>query len=210
MNPHLNTEPPSRAMYDVIDQVREGNAFQVRLWLDNTENDLDQGDEHRFSLLHWAAKAGKTAIVDMLIQRGARVNATNMGDDTPLHLATAHSHLDVVQRLLQAKVNVNAVNEHGNTALHYACFWNNGEIAEVSEGVALIGLIRERHFLLLLSSQELVNHGASITVENKYGATPLEKSRPRLAHLLEQRARQLGHDTDSRLPFKVVMINVHV
>ena len=119
-------------MYDVIDHVREGNAFQVRLWLDNTENDLDQGDEHRFSLLHWAAKAGKTAIVDMLIQRGARVNATNMGDDTPLHLGTAHGHLDVVQRLLQAKANVNAANEHGNTALHYACFWNNGEIAEVS------------------------------------------------------------------------------
>lgn len=33
----------------------------------------------------------------MLLARGARVNATNMGDDIPLHLAAAHGHLDVVQ-----------------------------------------------------------------------------------------------------------------
>ena len=36
----------------------------------------------------------------LLIQRGARVNATNMGDDTPLHLATAHGHRDIVSLVL--------------------------------------------------------------------------------------------------------------
>ena len=34
--------------------------------------------------------------MDMLIQRGARVNATNMGDDTALHLAASHGHRDIV------------------------------------------------------------------------------------------------------------------
>lgn len=33
----------------------------------------------------------------MLIARGARINATNLGDDTPLHLAAAHGHQSVVQ-----------------------------------------------------------------------------------------------------------------
>lgn len=33
----------------------------------------------------------------MFLSRGARVNATNMGDDIPLHLAAAHGHLEVVQ-----------------------------------------------------------------------------------------------------------------
>jgi integrin-linked kinase len=32
----------------------------------------------------------------MLISRGARVNATNMGDDTALHLAASHGHRDIV------------------------------------------------------------------------------------------------------------------
>lgn len=31
------------------------------------------------------------------MQRGVRVNATNMGDDIPLHLAAAHGHAEIVQ-----------------------------------------------------------------------------------------------------------------
>jgi len=53
-------------------------------------------DDHQFSPLHWAAKGGQTKIVDMLISRGARIHTTNMGDDTPLHLAAAHGHRDIV------------------------------------------------------------------------------------------------------------------
>lgn len=34
--------------------------------------------------------------MEMLINRGARINATNMGDDTALHLAAAHGHRDIV------------------------------------------------------------------------------------------------------------------
>ena len=53
-------------------------------------------DDHRFSLLHWAARDGHVGIVEMLINRGARINATNMGDDTALHLAAAHGHRDIM------------------------------------------------------------------------------------------------------------------
>ncbi|WP_163638132.1 ankyrin repeat domain-containing protein, partial [Morganella morganii] len=41
------------------------------LWLDNTENDLNQGDDHGFSPLHWACREGRSAVVEMLIMRGA-------------------------------------------------------------------------------------------------------------------------------------------
>jgi integrin-linked kinase len=53
-------------------------------------------DDHAFSLLHWASREGQLSIVDMLLARGARVNATNMGDDTSIHLAAAHGHRQVV------------------------------------------------------------------------------------------------------------------
>ena len=62
----------------------------------NTVHPLFNSDDHGFSPLHWAAKEGHLNLVTLLIQRGARVNATNMGDDTPLHLATAHGHRDIV------------------------------------------------------------------------------------------------------------------
>ena len=61
-------------------------------------------DDHRFSLLHWAAREGRTSITDMLIQRGARINATNMGDDTALHLAASHGHRDIVGIVSDAKI----------------------------------------------------------------------------------------------------------
>lgn len=53
-------------------------------------------DDHGFSPLHWAAKEGHSKIVEMLLIRGARVTATNRGDDTPLHLAAAHGHRDIL------------------------------------------------------------------------------------------------------------------
>ncbi|PVD35072.1 hypothetical protein C0Q70_06353 [Pomacea canaliculata] len=165
-------------MDDIFSQVREGNAFHVRVWLDNTENDLNQGDDHRFSLLHWACREGHSNIVAMLIARGARINATNLGDDTPLHLAAAHGHQSVVQMLLQNHANINAINEHGNTPLHYACFWGYDQIAE-----------------------DLVNNGALVSIANKFNDVPLDKAKPQLARMLKDRAVALGQDL-SKIPFK--------
>lgn len=158
-------------MEDIFTLVRDGNAFQVRIWMDNTENDLNQGDDHQFSLLHWASMCGRVGIVEMLLGRGVRVNATNMGDDTSLHLASAHGHLDIVLMLLQHKASVSVSNEHGNTPLHYACFWNYAVVAE-----------------------ELVRHNAAVNVENKFSETPLDKAKSALAKEMQELASSLGQD----------------
>ncbi|KAG8544528.1 hypothetical protein GDO81_022321 [Engystomops pustulosus] len=157
-------------MDDIFTQCREGNAVAVRLWLDNTENDLNQGDDHGFSPLHWACREGRSNIVDMLIMRGARINVMNRGDDTPLHLAASHGHRDIVQNLIQYKADANAVNEHGNSPLHYACFWGQDDVAE-----------------------DLVNNSALIYICNKYGETPLDKGKPHLRELLRSELRRWGN-----------------
>lgn len=41
--PHAALPAATAAMDDIFTQCREGNAVAVRLWLDNTENDLNQG-----------------------------------------------------------------------------------------------------------------------------------------------------------------------
>ncbi|CCG58716.1 Protein CBG00460 [Caenorhabditis briggsae] len=138
-------------MEDVFGWVREGNAFQVN----DHEHDLNVGDDHAFSLLHWASKAGHIGIAEMLLSRGARVNSTNMGDDTSLHLAAAHGHRQIVVKLLSRKADVHATNEHGMTPLHYACFWGYEAIAE-----------------------DLIIYGALVNVCNKKGLTPLDVCQP--------------------------------
>nr|XP_032520596.1 integrin-linked protein kinase homolog pat-4 [Danaus plexippus plexippus] len=158
-------------MEDIFQWCREGNALQVRVWLDDTEHDMNQGDDHGFSPLHWACKEGHLKIVEMLIKRGARINVTNMGDDTPLHLSAAHGHRPIVQLLLQNRVDVNFTNEHGNSPLHYACFWGYSAIAE-----------------------DLVLSGALVSLANKDGDTPLDKTRGQLVQRLHELAVNQGQD----------------
>ncbi|XP_055346550.1 integrin-linked protein kinase homolog pat-4-like [Paramacrobiotus metropolitanus] len=169
----------TQGIEDVFQWTRDGNAFNLRVWLDDTEHDMNVGDDHGFSLLHWAAKEGHANVVDMLLSRGARVNQTNMGDDTPLHLAASHGHREIVQKLLRNKADVNFVNEHGNTALHYACFFGFDQIAE-----------------------DLIQHGALVSVSNKYGDIPLDKCRrAEFRDHLENFAQQLGVDM-RKIPYK--------
>uniref|UniRef100_A0A8P4FXT4 Scaffold protein ILK n=1 Tax=Dicentrarchus labrax TaxID=13489 RepID=A0A8P4FXT4_DICLA len=165
-------------MDDIFTQCREGNAVAVRLWLDNTENDLNQGDDHGFSPLHWACREGRSSVVDMLIMRGARINVMNRGDDTPLHLAASHGHRDIVGKLIQCKADTNAANEHGNTPLHYACFWGQDQVAE-----------------------DLVTNGAQVSICNKYGETPMDKAKPHLRELLRDKAEKMGQSL-AKIPFK--------
>ncbi|XP_018019873.1 integrin-linked protein kinase homolog pat-4 [Hyalella azteca] len=165
-------------MDDIFHWCREGNMLQVRMWLDDTEHDLNQGDDHGFSLLHWAAKEGQMNVVELLLSRGCRVSPTNLGDDTPLHLAAAHDHRDIVCTLLRHRAEVNKVNEHGNTALHYACFWGYENIAE-----------------------DLIDADASVAIANKYGDVPLDKCKGSMAKRLHSLAVQNGQKLE-RVAFK--------
>ncbi|KHN72939.1 Integrin-linked protein kinase [Toxocara canis] len=166
-------------MEDVFGWVREGNTFQVRVWLDDTEHDLNIGDDHAFSLLHWACKEGHVPIVDLLLSRGARVNSTNMGDDTSLHLAAAHGHREIVVKLLTRKADVHATNEHGMTPLHYACFWGYIQIGE-----------------------DLIRCGALVGACNKKGQTPLDICQPQARSAIIEIAQEHGQNVNEKIPFK--------
>ena len=67
--------------------------------------------------LHRAAWSGRTAVIDLLVSKGANVNATKPNLDTPLHLASFVGHADVVRSLLAARANVNAKKTNGDTPL---------------------------------------------------------------------------------------------
>lgn len=73
---------------------------------------------------------------------------------------------------------MNTTNEHGNSPLHYACFWGYQAIAE-----------------------ELVNHGALVSIANKDGDTPLDKAKPLLAKRLHDLAIESGQEL-KKISFK--------
>jgi ankyrin repeat protein len=54
----------------------------------------------------------------LLLNAGADVNATNCGDNTPLHLAVLNASVESSRIVIEAGANVNAFNIRGNTPLH--------------------------------------------------------------------------------------------
>lgn len=85
---------------------------------------FSQRDDHGFSPLHWACREGRSAVVEMLIMRGARINVMNRGDDTPLHLAASHGHRDIVQK-------VHAIPSPPTSHTHYEASYRHYHVKNV-------------------------------------------------------------------------------
>ncbi|HIG23126.1 ankyrin repeat domain-containing protein, partial [Henriciella sp.] len=62
--------------------------------------------------LHIAAQFGHTEIAELLIAKGADVNADN-AKETPLHRAATNGHYAIAELLIAAGVDVNAKNVGG-------------------------------------------------------------------------------------------------
>jgi len=86
-----------------------------------------------------------------LIRRGADIEATDNGDETPLLSAAAENQYNGVFFLLNANANPHAKCYYGWTALHHAARHGNLKMFE-----------------------ELINFGADKLVKDNYGKTPLD------------------------------------
>ena len=111
-----------------IERVRELLARGV-----NVNQNVGFGYEweplHGSAPLHIAAQQGDLAIVELLVQQGADINARDdrAGGLTPLHWAVDRGHAAVVEFILQNGADVNARDNFGRTPLYSA-------VAAVSRG----------------------------------------------------------------------------
>tara|TARA_B100001248_G_scaffold262270_1_gene257124 strand:+ start:7865 stop:8851 length:987 start_codon:yes stop_codon:yes gene_type:complete len=78
-----------------------------------------------------AAYDNKAEIVQMLINKGVRLNDKNANGYTALHLAVRKGHQEIVEMLLQAGANPNVKDKKGRTALMDASLRGNVEITRL-------------------------------------------------------------------------------
>lgn len=112
--------------------------------------------------LHQAARYGNVAVVKLLVDEGANVNARAEGtlrSETPLHVAAMWGHAKAVKKLIQLKADVHAATALGNTPLHYAVGNPPITYATVNDKVAILNLLSDA--------------GANLTACNTKGETPL-------------------------------------
>lgn len=88
--------------------------------------------------LTWAALLGQTEAIELLIQKGADVNARNKDGGIPLHGAAFLGETEIVILLIQKGADVNAKNNNGETPLDaVAAEWSE-EIKGITEFIAAI------------------------------------------------------------------------
>ena len=78
-----------------------------------------------------AARKGLIERVKALVfEQGADVNDDDHNNQTPLHHASSHGHLDIVKFLVEQGSNENAYDCHHMTPLHYAAWQGHIEIVK--------------------------------------------------------------------------------
>ncbi|XP_066413242.1 ankyrin repeat domain-containing protein 27 isoform X3 [Molothrus aeneus] len=82
-------------------------------------------DDRGYTPLHIAAICGQTSLVDLLVAKGAIVNATDYHGSSPLHLACQKGYQNVTLLLLHYKASTDVQDNNGNTPLHLACTYGH-------------------------------------------------------------------------------------
>ena len=77
---------------------------------------INEGDEKGWSATHWSSSMGDTAMLEILVLAGARLNIRTVNGETPLFLACSEGHDVTVQFLLSKNVNRNLEDQYRRMA----------------------------------------------------------------------------------------------
>ena len=119
---------------NIHEAAAEGNIKRVKQHLVEGV-DVNAKFKDGWTPLHMASEGGHREIVDLLIAKGADINATAGAGDgvgwTPLHEAAEGGHKKVVELLILKGADINAKNGDGRTPLDLAIEHKNAEIADI-------------------------------------------------------------------------------
>lgn len=141
--------------------------------------DVNMNNKYHRTPLHEAASKN-VGLVVVLIKNGAMIDARDINQSTPLHLAVIHDNLESVTILLKNKSNVFPRDDRGRTALHLAqsaevseLLLSNGAHIDVSDKNCSTSL----HYCSINGRKELaallIAQGANVDSMNLQGQTPL-------------------------------------
>lgn len=157
--------------------ARKGDADRVRKLLDaGADVNLRNANKGclQYTPLHWAAYYGHLEIAEILISRGADLDAEDSAYSTPLYLAAEEGYPKVVEFLISkgAKVNVKS-SRSGYTPLHRAA-WGPVAMRKHLGGRTVSEAELNENYLEIVGM--LLEKGAKVDILDNDGKTPLDQA----------------------------------
>ncbi|XP_048461495.1 ankyrin repeat domain-containing protein 27 isoform X2 [Rhincodon typus] len=144
-------------------------------------------DDRGYTPLHVAAFCGQASLIDLLVEKGSAVNATDYHGSTPLHLCCQKGYQNVTLLLLDYKASTEAQDNNGNTPLHLACMHGHEDCVKALVYYHLntckLNMTNDKGDTPLHIAarwgydgiiQVLLENGASNEIQNKMKETPLQ------------------------------------
>uniref|UniRef100_A0A8C7DGT5 Ankyrin repeat domain 27 n=1 Tax=Oncorhynchus kisutch TaxID=8019 RepID=A0A8C7DGT5_ONCKI len=144
-------------------------------------------DDRGYTPLHVAAICGQSLLIDLLVSKGALVNATDYHALSPLHLSCQKGYQGVTLLLLHYKANTDAQDNNGNTPLHLACMYGHEDCVKAlvyydlptcrlniqnDKGDTPLHIAARWGYEGII--EVLLENGASTTIYNKAKDSPLQ------------------------------------
>jgi ankyrin repeat protein len=133
---------------ELFTAVKQGDLEYTKTILEQNPKCVNSKDESGYTPLVLAASAGNKDLCEVLIAKGADLEAQGQ-HGTALYEAAIANHKDIAELLINKGANLNAQGENG-TALHEAAIANLKDIAEL-----------------------LIKNGANVNARDKDGFTPV-------------------------------------
>ena len=176
--------PATATKPNYAELIRMEDVEGMKRALDKCPDDVNAFvDDVGQSLLALAALRGKLVMVELLVEKGAAVDAKIDTGATPLHIAAHKGHESVVKVLLQKGAAVDAKKDTGVTPLHMAAHKGHESVVKVllEKGAAVDAKIDTDWTPLHIAAHKghesvvkvLLEKGAAVDAKSKGNETPL-------------------------------------
>lgn len=128
----------------------DGNEAMVRALISTGICTVNSLKDSYSAPLHLASKHGEGAVVQLLVDHGAQVDAQDSAGNTPLHKACEHGSKAAAQLLVNNGAQIDRRDFNSSTPLHKACQGGYKDIAQL-----------------------LVDNGAQSSLQDLFGYAPL-------------------------------------
>ena len=198
----------------MLDAAEAGDIKRLKSTLGYVRN-INFVDNTRDTALHKAASGGYNDIVQLLLSKGASIEATNTRNNTPLSLAVRYGQTSTVGLLLSKGASIDVTDKNNNTPLHCAASRGYTSTMELllTKGALIEATNKGGNTPFHLAAgydrtsivELLLSRGVSIEATNKDNNTPLHlaakySSNTRIVELLLSKGASIEamndyHDT---------------